>query len=74
MTDCLATLHALMRSPADMARVQRDLLRAWTAAMSRREKAPRARLQATGEAAARLHHIPVARRVIEKTEKNWSER
>lgn len=71
MSDCLQTLHAVMRSPEELARVQRDLIRAWADALARPAKAPRERMQATGEAARRVS-CPVARRVIEKTEIDWS--
>ena len=71
MTDRLDTLRAIERDPTELARALGDVVRAWASALARREKAPRRRLQATGEAAARLR-CPVARRVIEKTEKHWS--
>lgn len=71
MTDRLDTLRAIERDPTELARALGDVVRAWAFALARREKAPRTRMRATGKAAARLR-CQVARRVIEKTEKNWS--
>jgi hypothetical protein len=70
VTDCLKTLKAVMRSPVELARVQRDLVIAWANAAAKAEKPPRERLKATGKAAERLN--PVARAVVLKTESHWS--
>lgn len=73
MKDCVKTLHAVMRDPDELARVQHDLNRAWAEAMTRPKKAPRGRIVANGEAARRVR-CPVAKRVILTTEKHWSEK
>ena len=72
MVDCLITLHALMRDPAEMARARDEIQQAWVSASKRLEKPPRARLTVTGLAAARVR-CPTAKRVILTTEKNWSQ-
>lgn len=71
MTDCPQTWRAAARDPETMARVQRDLISAWANAMHKPEKAPHEPFRATGEALQRVR-CPVAHRVIEKTEQNWS--
>ena len=72
MTDCLITLHAIMRDPAEMARAREEIQAAWVNAARRLEKPPRERLTVTGLAAARVR-CPTAKRVILTTEKNWSQ-
>jgi hypothetical protein len=72
VADNLQTLHAVMRCPDELARVQRDLIRAWSDTLARPKKAPKARLQATGEAARRLK-CRHARRVVLVTEKHWAQ-
>ena len=73
MTDRLETLRAIERDPAELARALGDVVRTWAFALARREKAPRTRMRATGEAAARLR-CPNAQSVVLKTEKHWSSR
>ena len=74
MTDCLATLHHITQDGAAMARLQAELVMAW----ARRFEAPQRPILAsavpfrpTGQAAKRVE-CPVARRIVEKTEKDWS--
>ena len=71
MTDRLETLRAIERDPTELARALGDVVRAWASALAKREKAPKTRLRATGEAAARLR-CPNAQSVVLKTEKHWS--
>ena len=69
--DCIKTLHAIMCDPDELKRAQADFAVAWLNAMRRGDKARPERFKATGEAARRVS-CPVARNVIQKTEKNWS--
>ena len=79
MTDCIATLHAILRDPKEQALAFCGFARAWghrvsgEAEKERGDPAPAAdeALRPAGEVAKRVK-CPVARRVIEKTEKNWS--
>ena len=71
--DCIKTLHMIMRDPDELKRAQADFAVAWLNAMRRGDKARPERFKATGEGIGRIL-CPVARNVILKTEKNWSEK
>ena len=79
MTDCLTTLHILMRDPAELAAAQADIGMAWCAALApavastahRPAAAEPVRFVATGAAARRLR-CPSAKKIIVTTETDWS--
>lgn len=71
MTDCLQTLHIIMRDHEELVKAQADIDAAWRAAMSRQSRPARERLVATGAAAARVR-CPTAKSVILTTESDWS--
>ena len=73
MTDCIDTLHGIMRSQDELARAQADIDTAWRAAMSRKPRAPRERLIVTG-AAAQRHDCPRIQEIIFITEEDWSKK
>jgi len=73
VTDCLITLHAVMRDPAELAAAQADIDAQWRAALARKPRAARERMVATGEA-ARRHACHRIQKIIIITEKNWSEK
>lgn len=71
MTDCLETLHIILRNPVELVKAQADIDATWRAAMSRQPRPARERLIVTGAAASRVR-CPTAKRVILTTESDWS--
>ena len=71
MTDCVETLHGILNNPDELRRAQADFVVAWAKAMTQTSKPRPGPFKATGGAMQRVQ-CPVARRVIEKTEINWS--
>ena len=75
MTDCLATLHSVTQDVAASAKVRDGLYIAWTARFKAPERPPvkpEKPLRITGKTAKR-HSCARAQKIIETTEKNWSE-
>lgn len=70
-TDCIKTLHGILNNPDELCRAQADFAVAWAKAMTRTVKPRPEPFKATNGAVHRVQ-CPVARRVIEKTEKYWS--
>jgi len=73
MTDCLRTLHTVLRDPDELAAARTDIFTAWVAALVRPRRAARERLVATGAAGRRLR-CPRAQKIVDQTEKDWSEK
>lgn len=77
MIDCLKTLHGIINSNAECARIMSDLVRVWPVAVAAQKEAPtEAVAHAVGSKMDARHATrrlcPMARRVIEKTAINWS--
>ena len=71
--DCIKTLHMIMCSHDELKRAQADFASAWSKAIAMKNKPRQERFRATGEAAKRIS-CPIAKNIILKTEKEWSEK
>ena len=71
--DCVKTLHMIMRDPDELKRAQADFAAAWSKAIAMKNKPRQERFTATGEAVKRIS-CPIAKKIILKTEKEWSEK
>ena len=78
MTDCIDTLHCIMRSPDELAAARADIGMAWSASLviepiADHEPGGGECLVVTG-AAAQRHDCPRIQEIIFITEEDWSKK